>query len=438
MMGTAGPSRRGEDETGMSTRNGPRSLDERIVVTGLGAVTPIGLTVPEYWDGLLRGRNGIGPITLFDPERFAVQIAAQVKNFDPVPHLGKKHAHRMDRFSHFAVVASQEALASAHLQVTDENSARVGVYMGTGMGGITTTNEQFKIMQERGPDRLSPFTVPMLLPNMASGHVSIVVQARGPNMAPTSACSSAADAIGLAADTLRRGAADVMIAGGTEAPICEISVAGFHAARALSTRNDDPEHASRPFDLTRDGFVMGEGSGALVLERAEYALRRDAPILAELAGYGSVGDAYHITQPAEDGAGGARTMTLALQDAGLPPSAVDYINAHGTSTPLNDKFETVAIKHVFGESAFSIPVSSTKSMTGHLMGAAGAIEAIACIQSIREGTVPPTINLSCADPECDLDYVPGTVRPHAVRVALSNSMGFGGHNSCLVFQRWEP
>ena len=422
----------------MSTRNEPRSLDERIVVTGMGAITPVGLTVPAYWDGLVHGRNGIGPITLFDPGRLAVRIAAQVKDFDPVPALGKKHARRMDRFSHFAVVASQEALTHAQLQVTEENSARVGVYMGTGMGGIMTTNEQFTIMQERGPDRLSPFTVPMLLPNMASGHVSIVVQARGPNMAPTSACSSAADAIGLAADTLRRGAADVMIAGGTEAPICEISVAGFHAARALSTRNDDPEHASRPFDLNRDGFVMGEGSGALVLERADDALRRSALILAELAGYGSVSDAYHITQPAQDGAGGARAMTLALQDAALPPSAVEYINAHGTSTQLNDKYETVAIKHVFGESAAGIPISSSKSMTGHLMGAAGAIEAIACIQTIREGIVPPTINLACADPECDLDYVPGAGRAHTVRVALSNSMGFGGHNSCLVFQRWEP
>ena len=419
------------------TGAGDSDLRRRVVVTGMGAVTPVGNTVAEYWQGLISGCNGIDTITMFDPHRLGVQIAGQTKGFDPEGHLGRKEARRMDRYSQFAVVAATEAAAVAGLQLGESNGDRAGVMIGTGIGGIMTSNAQYEILFTRGPDRLSPFVVPMMLPNMASGHVSIALRARGANLAPTSACSSAADALGLAAATLRRGEADIMIAGGAEAPICEMSVAGFHAARALSTRNDDPLHASRPFDKDRDGFVMGEGGGVLVLETAENALRRDAPILVELVGYISVGDAYHITQPYEDGDGAVRSMSGALREAGLEPAEVDYINAHGTSTPINDRVETLAVKRVFGEAAYQIPMSSTKSMTGHLMGAAGAIESIAAIKAIMEGTLPPTINLVNPDPDCDLDYVPDIGRKKDVRVALTNSFGFGGHNATLIFKRWQ-
>ena len=410
----------------------------RVVITGMGAITPVGLTLAETWEGFISGRNGVATITLFDPRRLGVRIAAEAPNFDVTQHFGRKEARRMDRYSQFAVVAAREAAREAGLQLTEETSKRAGVMIGSGIGGITTTNQQYEVLFRRGPDRLSPFVVPMMLPNMGSGHVSIALNARGPNLAPTSACSSASDAIGLSAALLGRGDADVMIAGGSEAPICEMSVAGFHASRALSTRNDEPQKASRPFDRDRDGFVMGEGGGVLILERADHALRRDAPILAELGGYGSAGDAYHLTQPTEDGAGATRAMRAALRQAHVEPSETDYINAHGTSTPINDRVETLAIKEVFGESAYQIPISSTKSMVGHLMGAAGAIEAVACVKAITDGIIPPTINLDTPDPECDLDYVPQKARRKDVRVALSNSLGFGGHNVCLVFKRWEP
>ena len=411
---------------------------DRVVVTGMGAVTPLGLTVADFWDGLLEGRSGIGPITLFDPSQLRVRIAGEAPGFDAAQYVGRKQARRMDRFSQFAVVAAMEAAADAGLIISDQNSHRTGVMIGSGIGGITTLNQQFEVMHRRGPDRLSPFVVPMLLPNMASGHVSIALQARGPNVAPTSACSSAGDAIGLAAALLRTGEADVMIAGGSEAPVAEMSVAGFHAARALSTHNDEPEKASRPFDLQRDGFVMGEGGGVLILERADHALQRDVPVLAEVAGYASRADAYHVTQPTEDGEGAARAMAAAVEQARLDLSEVDYINAHGTSTAINDRVETVAIKRVFGEAAYDIAISSTKSMTGHLMGAAGGIEAVACIRAINEGIIPPTINLASPDPACDLDYVPNRPRRRDVRVALSNCLGFGGHNVCLAFKQWEP
>ena len=411
----------------------------RIVVTGLGAVTPLGNTVADYWDGLSHGRNGIGLITVFDSQGMGVHFAGEVKNFEAKEYVGKKNARRMDRYSHFAVVAAMEAAQHARLALDSEAaSARTGVMIGTGIGGIMTTNAGIKVLEQRGADRVSPFVVPMLLPNMASGHVSIELHARGPNLAPTSACSSASDAIGLAAQAIRAGDADVMVCGGTEAPLCEISLAGFDAARALSRRNDDPAHASRPFDRERDGFVMGEGSGVLILESAEHATARGVPILAELRGYANVADAYHITQPTETGDGGVRAMQRALDKAGVRPDEVDYINAHGTSTPINDRVETLAVKRVFGEAAASTPMSSTKSMTGHLMGAAGAIEAIASIKAVETGILPPTINYVHPDPDCDLDYVPNTARQTEVRVAMSNSFGFGGHNAVLIFSRWEP
>ena len=410
--------------------------DQRIVVTGMGVVSALGHNLVDTWEGLSTGRSGVEKIHLFDPHRLSVQIAAQVPNWQPADYMPKKEARRMDRYSQFAVAAAHEAVRHSGLGHF-EGSDRTGVMVGTGIGGIITTEAQFRVLDTRGPERVSPFVVPMMLPNMASGQVSIALGARGPNLAPVSACSSAADALGLAAETIRRGDADIMLAGGAEAPICEMAVAGFAAARALSARNEPPELASRPFDAERDGFVMGEGAGILVLERADHAQTRGAQILAEICGYATVGDAYHITQPAEGGDGGVRAMSMALNNAKIEPADVDYLNAHGTSTPLNDKFETMAIKTVFGEAAWDISISSTKSMTAHLLGAAGAIEAVASIQAIREGLIPPTINLEHPDPECDLDYTPNVARKRDVRVAISNSMGFGGHNACLVFRRWE-
>ena len=410
--------------------------DQRIVVTGIGVVSALGHNLADTWDGLTAGRSGVETIHLFDPHRLDVRIAAQVPDWEPAEYMPKKEARRMDRYSQFAVAAAHEAVQQAGL-AHFEGSERAGVMVGTGIGGIITTEAQFRVLDRRGPDRVSPFVVPMMLPNMASGQVSIALGARGPNLAPVSACSSAADALGLAAETIRRGDADIMIAGGAEAPICEMAVAGFTAARALSARNEPPAAASRPFDAERDGFVMGEGAGILVLERADQARQRGANVLAELCGYATFGDAYHITQPADGGDGGVRAMSGALQQAEINPADVDYINAHGTSTPLNDRFETMAIKTVFGEAAWSLSISSTKSMTAHLLGAAGAIEAAATVQAIRHGVVPPTINLEHPDPECDLDYTPNQAREREVRVAISNSMGFGGHNACLVFRRWE-
>lgn len=411
--------------------------DERIVVTGMGAVTAVGATAEETWQNLIAGQSGVDTISLFDPSRLSVRFAAEVSGWKPEDFMARKDARRMDRYSQFAIVASQAAATDAGYDDGFDGSDRVGVMIGTGIGGIATTQEQFRILDTRGPDRVSPFAVPMMLPNMGSGQVSIALQARGPNLAPMSACSSAADALGLAAETIRRDEADVMVVGGAEAPLCEMAVAGFASARALSSRNDDPQAASRPFDVDRDGFVMGEGAAVLVLERADHAVARGAEIIAELCGYASVGDAYHITQPAEGGDGGVRAMSAALERANVQPSEVDYVNAHGTSTPLNDKFETMAIKSVFGEAAYGLSVSSTKSMTGHLLGAAGAVEALATVEAIRNGVIPPTINLDNPDPDCDLDYTPNVARERDIRVAISNSMGFGGHNACLVFRRWE-
>ena len=411
-------------------------MSRRVVVTGIGLVTPLGLDCTTTWDGLIHGRSGVDYITAFETEGFDTTFGAEVKEFEPTRYLDRKEARRMDRFVQLAVVATQEALRAAGLTINDQNAAGIGVIIGSGIGGIITLSDQMAVLAGRGPGRVSPFLVPMMICNMASGHVSILCGAKGPNYATVSACSSGADGLGQAFETILRGDAKAMLAGGTEAPFCPIGIAAFNAARALSTRNDAPQQASRPFDAQRDGFVMGEGAAILVLEDLEYALSRGATILAEMAGYGATADAYHITQPAEQGEGGARAMQMALQKAGLEPDQVDYINAHGTSTPLNDKFETMAIKGVFGEAAHRIPISSTKSMVGHLLGAAGALEAAVCVMAIQEGIIPPTINYEYPDPDCDLDYVPNIARRAQVDVALTNSFGFGGHNSCLVFSKY--
>ena len=410
-------------------------MTNRVVVTGMGAVSPLGLDVPSLWEALVSGRSGVGHISLFDPEPLETRIAAEVKGFNAEDYLERKQARHMDRYQQFAIVASRQAVEQARLDF--ENPEDVGVLIGSGIGGITTLSEQFAVLAEKGPRRISPFLVPMMIADGASGQVSIMLGARGVNFCATSACSSGADAIGEACEIIRRGDARVMVAGGTEAAITPIGIAGFNAAGALSTRNDDPQTASRPFDAERDGFVMGEGAALLVLESLSHALKRGAHVLAEVTGYGATSDAYHITQPSEGGQGGAKALRLALKKAGLEPKDVDYINAHGTSTPLNDRAETTAIKAVFGEDAYRIPISSTKSMMGHTIGAAGAIEAIVCVLAMQHGVIPPTINLANPDPECDLDYVPQVARQKKVRAALSNSFGFGGHNSVLAFREYS-
>ncbi|MBI4299554.1 MAG: beta-ketoacyl-ACP synthase II [Chloroflexi bacterium] len=409
-------------------------MTKRVVITGMGVISPLGLDVPSLWAALLDGRSGVGPITLFETEGFDTTFAAEVKGFDPTAHLDRKEVRRMDRFVQFAATAALQAVGQARLQPQDMALEEFGVVIGSGIGGLTTLSEQFRVLAERGPGRISPFLVPMMITDMASGQVSILLGAKGPNWCTTSACSSGADAIGEAYEIIRRGDAPGVITGGSEAPITPIAVAAFNAARALSTRNDAPQQASRPFDAERDGFVLGEGAAILVLEDLERALSRGATVMAEVAGYGATADAFHITQPAEGGEGGARAMRIALKKAGLASEQIGYINAHGTSTPFNDKLETMAIKSVFGEAAYGTPISSTKSMHGHLLGAAGPIEAIACVMAIQNGVIPPTINLTNPDPECDLDYVPNKARKAKVEAALSNSFGFGGHNSCLVFR----
>lgn len=414
------------------------SMWRRVVVTGMGAITPLGLDVASFWEGLKSGQNGVAPITSFDPTGQPVRFAAEVKGFSPENYLERKEARRMDRFTQFAIAATKEALAHSGLQITDENRTRIGTLIASGIGGLQTLEEQHRVFLERGPDRVSPFLIPMMIANMASGQVAIQFGLQGPCTTVVTACAAGTNAIGDAWEIIRRGDADVMIAGGTEAAITALALASFANARALSTRNDDPEHASRPFDAERDGFVMGEGAGVLVLEELEHALQRDAPILAEITGYAMTADAYHITAPDPEGDGARRVMELAMRKAGIAPNEVDYINAHGTSTPANDRLETLAIKRVFGEHAYRLAVSSTKSMTGHLLGAAGAIEAIATVLAIQHQTAPPTINYQVPDPECDLDYVPNTARPMKIDIALSNSFGFGGHNATLVFKRWEP
>jgi len=410
-------------------------MTSRIVVTGMGAVSPLGLDIPTLWEALKSGESGVDRITLFDAEAFESKIAAEVKGFNPTDYIEHREARRMDRYTQFATVASMQAVKQSNLDCEKEGTD-VGVIIGSGIGGITTLSAQMATLAEKGPRRISPLLVPMMIADAAAGHVSIMLGAKGMNFCATSACSSGADAVGEACEIIKRGDVQVMIAGGAEAAITPIGIAGFNAAGALSVRNDAPQKASRPFDAQRDGFVMGEGAAVLVLESLDHALKRNANILAELAAYGATSDAFHITQPAQDGAGGAKAMNMALRKAGLTPKDIDYINAHGTSTTLNDKCETMAIKAVFGEDAYRIPVSSTKSMMGHLIGAAGAIEAIVCILAIQHGIVPPTINLEHADPDCDLDYVPNVARQQRVRAAMSNSFGFGGHNSVLLLREY--
>ncbi|MCL6533956.1 MAG: beta-ketoacyl-ACP synthase II [Fimbriimonadales bacterium] len=408
-------------------------MRRRVVVTGMGLVTPLGLGIEPFWEGLITGRRVIGPITHFDASGFTTRIAAEVKEFDPTQFMEKKDARRASRFIQFAIAATHMALADAQLQITPENAERIGVLIGSGIGGVDYMDTQMRVLVQQGPDRLSPFLGAMMIADMASGMVSIQFGIKGPNLCVVTACSTGADALGQAMRAIIYGDADVMIAGGSEAAIVPVGIGAFCAARAMSTRNDDPEHASRPFDAERDGFVMGEGCGVLILESLEHAKARGARIYAELLGYGMSADAYHITQPDPEGDGARRAMQNALKDAGLQPTDIDYINAHGTSTRYNDAKETLAIKRVFGEHAYKLAVSSTKSVTGHLLGAAGAVEACACILAIQHQMLPPTINYEYPDPECDLDYVPNTARPAKVRYAMSNSFGFGGHNSVLVF-----
>ena len=412
-------------------------MSERVVVTGLGLVTPVGLDRKSTWESLREGRSGVGDISLFDAEGFITRIAAEVQNFDAASRLGRKESKRLDRFSQFACVAALEALEDAGIEMGSENPDRVGVLIGSGVGGIITITDQHQILLNRGPKRVSPFLVPMMLNDMASGQVSMMIGAKGPNFSTVSACATGADSIGEALELIRRGRADVVIAGGSEAAVCEIGVAGFNSCMALSTRNDDPEAASRPFDSSRDGFVLGEGAGLMVLESMEHAEKRGANVLAELAGYGASSDSYHVTQPHPEGEGAARAMKWAISDAEIAPEDVVYINAHGTSTPLNDKFETIAMKKMFGEHAYDLAVSSTKSMTGHLLGAAGGIEAAFSVLAVNEGVIPPTINYENPDPDCDLNYTPNYAVEQTVDVAMSNVFGFGGHNASLVFKRFQ-
>ncbi|MFN7717007.1 MAG: beta-ketoacyl-ACP synthase II [Pseudanabaenaceae cyanobacterium] len=410
----------------------------RVVVTGLGAITPIGNTVAEYWQGLVAGKNGIDTITNFDASRHDCRIAGEVKGFVPNDHLPAKEAKRMDRFAQFGVVASLEALRDAKLEITAENAEQVGVVIGTGIGGLKVLEDQHEVLMLRGPDRCSPFMIPMMIGNMAAGLTAIHTGAKGPNSCPVTACAAGSNAIGDAFRLIQRGFAKAMICGGAEAAVRPLSYAGFAAARAMSTRNDDPSHASRPFDRDRDGFVMGEGSGILILEDLNHALARGAKIYAEIVGYGSTCDAFHMTSPPPDGEGAVRSMTLALKDGGITPNMVHYINAHGTSTSANDSTETKAIKTVLGEYAYKVAVSSTKSMTGHLLGGSGGIEAVATMLAMQHNIAPPTINLENPDADCDLDYVPNQSRPMTIDVAASNSFGFGGHNVTLVFKRFQP
>jgi len=408
----------------------------RVVITGLGAVTPIGNSVSAYWSGLTEASNGVAPITLFDASRHACRFAAEVKDFDPIGVLDPKEAKRWDRFCQFGVVAAKEALAESGLEINDSNRQRIGVIIGSGVGGLLTMETQAHVLEGKGPGRVSPFTVPMMIPNMATGLAAIALGAQGPSSAVATACAAGSNAIGDAFRLLQQGHADVMICGGAESAITPLGVAGFASAKALSFRNDDPATASRPFDAERDGFVIGEGAGVLVLESLEHAQGRGAQILGEVIGYAMTCDAHHITSPIPGGTGGARAMSLAIADAGLEPKDIDYVNAHGTSTPANDSNETSAIKTALGDRAKQIPVSSTKSMTGHLLGGSGGIEAVAAVLALRHGVIPPTINHQNPDPACDLDIVPNQAREQIISTALSNSFGFGGHNVCLAFRRY--
>ena len=412
-------------------------MRRRVVVTGMGCISPVGNNVADTWSAILAGKSGSGMITLFDASKHKTRFAAEVKGFDGVALFGQREARKMDRFTQFATVATMEALGQSGLKIDEANRDRVGILIGTGIGGIGTLLDQAEVLRERGADRVSPFLIPMMISDSAAGMLAIRVGARGPNMAIATACASGNNAIGDAVETIRRCSADAMIAGGSEAALVSVAMAGMNVMGALSTRNEDPQTASRPFDKERDGFLMGEGAGILILESLEHAQGRGANILAELNGYGTTDDAHHISAPAENGAGAAMSMKLALENANLNVDDIGYINAHGTSTPLNDKSETAAIKTVFGEQAYAIPVSSTKSMTGHLLGASGAVEAVFSILAMREGVLPPTINYQTPDPECDLDYVPNQPRKASPRHAMSNSFGFGGHNATLIFSRFE-
>ena len=408
---------------------------QRVVVTGLGAITPIGNDVSSYWEGLSTARNGVAGITLFDASRHACRFAAEVKDFDPSGWLELKESKRWDRFCQFGVIAAKQAVAHAGLIIDESNQHRVGTAIGSGVGGLLMMETQAHVLKDRGPDRVSPFCVPMMIPNMATGLTAIALGAKGPSSAVATACAAGSNAIGDAYRLIQMGLADVMVAGGAESAITPLGVAGFASAKALSFRNDDPSTASRPFDAERNGFVIGEGAGVIVLESLEHAKARGAQILAEVVGYGMTCDAHHITSPTPGGVGGAEAMRLALKDARLEPEAVDYVNAHGTSTQANDSNETSAIKSALGDRAYRIPVSSTKSMTGHLLGGSGGIEAVAAVLAIEHNLVPPTINYQNPDPACDLDVVPNQAREHTLNVVLSNSFGFGGHNVCLAFRR---
>jgi len=402
----------------------------------MGCISPVGNNVQETWDSILAGKSGAATITHFDAGKHKTRFAAEVKGFDGAALFGPREARKMDRFTQFATVAAMEALEQSGLKIDETNRDRVGVVVGTGIGGIGTLLDQAAVLLERGPDRVSPFLVPMMISDSAAGMLAIRLGVRGPNMALATACASGNNAIGEALEMIRRGVVDVMIAGASEAAIVPVAMAGLNVMTALSTRNDDPQSASRPFDKERDGFLMGEGAGVLILESLEYAQARGASIFGEITGYGTTDDAHHISAPAENGAGAALAMKLALENAGLDPTNIGYINAHGTSTPLNDKSETAAIRTVFGERAHAIPVSSTKSMTGHLLGASGAVEAVFCILAMRDEVLPPTINYRTPDPECDLDYVPNQPRKAAPEHVMSNSFGFGGHNATVIFSRF--
>lgn len=412
-------------------------MRKRVVVTGLGCVSPVGNNVKDTWEALLAGKSGAAPITAFDASHHKTRFAAEVKGFDPVALFGTREARKMDRFTQFATAATLEALEQSGLKIDDSNRDRVGILIGTGIGGIITTIEQYEVLKERGPERISPFLIPMMISDSAAGNLAIRIGARGPNMSLATACASGTNAAGEAAEMIRRGAADVMIAGASEAAIHPLTMAGMNVMTALSTRNDDPQRASRPFDKDREGFLMGEGSAVLILESLEHAQARGAAILCEFTGYGTTDDAYHISAPAENGAGAAISMSLALQSGNFGATDIQYINAHGTSTQLNDKSETAAIKTVFGEQAYKLAVSSTKSMTGHLLGASGALEAMISALAIVHQTLPPTINYETPDPNCDLDYVPNQPRKADVTNVMSNSFGFGGHNATLILSRYQ-
>jgi len=412
-------------------------LNKRVVVTGVGMITPIGLDTETSWAGLVAGKSGVGPITQFDDKAIPTQIAGEVKGFDAAKFVEAKEIKKMDRFIHLAIAASQMTMDCSKLVITPENAERIGVMVGAGIGGLPAIERTYRSYLEKGYRRITPFFIPMAIINEMAGHISMRYGAKGPNSCVVTACATGTHSVGDAFRIIQRGDADAMIAGGAESCVCALGVGGFNAMKALSTRNNEPERASRPFDAERDGFVMGEGSGLLILEELEFALKRGVHIYAEIIGYGMSGDAYHITSPAPNGEGAARCMKSAIKDAGINPADVGYINAHGTSTKYGDELETLAIKTVFGEHAYKIPTSSTKSMTGHLLGAAGGVEAVISVLAIDRGILPPTINLENPDPECDLDYIPNTARKAQVEIAMSNSFGFGGTNACLVFRRYR-